>query len=246
MIKKILLLLLILLIGAYLLIAITAFNVKPVNQLCQDIELEIKDSVNTGFVTKKEITSILKKHNLYPVGKEMETIQSELLEEKLAAHPLIDKVECYKSPSAKLCIEVSQRIPILRVMSRNGENYYIDNKGAVLPPEAKCVANLVIITGQVEKSFAMKELYQFGLFLQRNRFWNGQIEQVNVLPGKEIELVPRVGDHIIFLGKLTNYEGKLDRVKEFYRKGLNKVGWNKYKRINVEFENQIICTKKEI
>lgn len=112
-------------------------------------------------------------------------------------------------------------------------------------PHEKCIANLPIVTGNVEKSFAVSELYHFGLFLQNNKFWNAQIQQINVLPGKEIELVPRVGKHIVFLGKLDNYEGKLNRLKEFYRKGLNKVGWNKYNRINIEFSNQIICTKAE-
>ena len=35
-----------------------------------------------------------------------------------------------------------------------------------MPPEAKCVAHRVIVTGNVEKSFAMKDLYKFGVFLQ--------------------------------------------------------------------------------
>ena len=44
----------------------------------------------------------------------------------------------------------------------------------------------------------MKDLYKFGVFLQKNSFWNAQIEQIHVLPGKNIELVPRVGDHLIY------------------------------------------------
>ena len=66
-----------------------------------------------------------------------------------------------------------------------------------------------------------------------------------VFSNKNIELVPRVGDHVICLGKLDDFERKLKRVKVFYEKGLNKVGWNKYSRISVEFGNQIICTKRE-
>ena len=83
------------------------------------------------------------------------------MEQALSKHPLIDEVECYKTPSGKLCIEVTQRIPILRIMSANGENYYLDNKGTVMPPDAKCVAHRAIVTGNVEKSFAMRDLYKF-------------------------------------------------------------------------------------
>lgn len=244
MIKRILLSIVLLLVTAYLVVALTAFNRKPAGQVCHDMQLIIKDSVYAGFITKKEVTSMLEKKGINPIGKDLDRIRTKTLEQVLAKHPLIDRVECYKTPSGKLCIEVFQRIPILRIMSSNGNNYYLDNKGIVMPPEAKCVAHLPVVTGNVEKSFAMRELYKFGVFLQRNSFWNAQIEQIHVLPGKNIELVPRVGDHIIYLGKLDDFERKLKRVKMFYEKALNKVGWNKYSRINVEFGNQIICTKR--
>ena len=114
-----------------------------------------------------------------------------------------------------------------------------------MPPEVKCVARRTIVTGNVEKSFAMRDLYKFGVFLQNNPFWDALIEQIHVLPGNDIEFVPRIGDHIVYLGKLENFESKLDRLKTFYEKGLNQVGWNKYSRISLEFNNQIICTKRE-
>lgn len=244
MIRTILLSFVMLVIGAYLVVAITAFNVKPPGQVCDDIELLVKDSLNTGFITKGEVISMLKKNHANPVGRGMDSIRMEPMEKILATHPLIDEVECYKTPTGKVHVEVTQRIPILRIMARNGENYYIDNKGEIMPPESRCIAHLVVVTGYVDKEYATAELYPLGLFLQKNAFWDSQIEQLNVLPTKEIEMVPRVGDHIVFLGKLEHYEDKLYRLKEFYQKALNKVGWNKYKRISLEFDNQIICTKR--
>lgn len=245
MLKRILLSIVMLLIIAYLGIAVTAFNRKPANQVCHDMDLIIKDTVYAGFVTKNEIKGILQNKGIYPVGRKMERIQTKTLERELNKHPLIAETECYKTPSGKICVEVKQRIPILRIMSNNGENYYIDNKGTIMPPEAKCIARRAIVTGDVEKSFAMRELYKFGVFLQSNPFWDAQIVQIHVLPGREIEFVPRVGDHIVYLGKLEHFENKLSQLKIFYEKGLNQVGWNKYSRISLEFNNQIICTRKE-
>ena len=245
MIKRILLSIVLLLVLAYLIVAVTAFNRKPAGQVCRDVELVIKDTVYAGFITKKEVAAMLEKKGVSPIGKHLDRIRTKTLEQALSKHPLIDEVECYKTPSGKLCIEVTQRIPILRIMSANGENYYLDNKGTVMPPDAKCVAHRAIVTGNVEKSFAMKDLYKFGVFLQNNKFWEAQIEQIHVLSDKDVELVPRVGDHIIYLGKLNGFERKLERMKAFYERGLNQVGWNKYSRISVEFSNQIICTKRE-
>ena len=244
MIKRILLSIVLLLVLAYLIVAVTAFNRKPAGQVCRDVELVIKDTVYAGFITKKEVAAMLEKKGVSPIGKHLDRIRTKTLEQALSKHPLIDEVECYKTPSGKLCIEVTQRIPILRIMSANGENYYLDNKGTVMPPDAKCVAHRAIVTGNVEKSFAMRDLYKFGVFLQNNPFWDAQIEQIHVLPSKDVELVPRVGDHIVYLGKLDQFEDKLDRLKVFYKKALNEVGWNKYSRISLEFNNQIICTKR--
>lgn len=244
MVKKILLSAVLLLIAAYLLAAITAFNRKPASQVCGDVQLVIKDSVYAGFITKKEVISLLKEKKLSPIGQKLSAIQTGKLEKELAKHPLIDRVECYKTPSGKVCVEVSQRIPVLRIMSANGDNYYLDNKGTVMPLSAKCVAHLAVATGKIDRAFATKTLYPFGMYLQKDPFWDAQIEQIHVLPDKTVELVPRVGDHLIFLGRLDGYERKLKRVKAFYEKALNQVGWNKYSRISVEFDNQVICTKK--
>ena len=244
MFKKILLSALLLLIAAYILAAVTVFNRKPASQVCQDIRLVIKDSVYAGFITKNEVSAMLKKKGISPLEQPMDRVRTDSIEQVLSRHPLIDRVECYKTPGGSLNIEVSQRIPILRVMSDDGANYYLDDKGHIMPPDAKCVAHRAVATGRIEKAFAVKDLYKFGVFLQRNPFWDAQVEQIHFLPDGNVELVPRVGNHLIYLGKLDHFESKLERVKVFYEKALNRVGWNKYSRINVEFDNQIICTKR--
>ena len=129
MIKKILILLFLLLITAYLIVAVTAFNTKPADQVCKGMELIIKDSIDHGFISQKEVLRLLNGKKLSPVGKKMGDINTRLLEEELSQHPLIENVECYRTPGCKIGIEVTQRLPILRVMANNGDNYYIDNKG---------------------------------------------------------------------------------------------------------------------
>ena len=84
-----------------------------------------------------------------------------------------------------------------------------------------------------------------GNMLMGDNFWQNQIEQINVLGDGTIEIVPRVGEHIIYLGRPVNVEKKLQRLEKFYRYGLSKAGWNKYSYISLEFDNQIICKKKQ-
>ena len=132
----------------------------------------------------------------------------------------------------------------MRIMANSGESYYIDNLGNIIPSKNNST-DLVIATGDIKRKYAQTTLKQFGLLLFDNPFWRSQIEQINVLPDGSVEMIPRVGDHIVYLGQPTHLNEKLTRLEKFYRYGLSKAGWNKYSYINIEFNNQIICKKRK-
>lgn len=245
MVKRVIIIIVTLLVAGYIVLAVTKFNRPSGKETCKDIEVVIKDTAFAGFVTKDKISNVLKNKGVYPVGKKMDAIKTKTIERTLKKQPLIDDVECFKTPGGTIRIEISQRIPVLHILSVTGEDYYVDDKGSIIPQSAKCVAHRAIVTGYVEKSFISRYLYKFGVYLQNDPFWNAQIEQINVTPKGDIELVPRVGEQIIYLGRLNNFEEKLKRLRTFYESALNKVGWNKHTRINLEFSNQIICSKRD-
>lgn len=75
MIKKIFILLFLMLIIVYLIIAVTTFNAKPEEQTCEGMELVINDSIDYGFITKKEVLRLLTKEKISPIGKKMNEIK---------------------------------------------------------------------------------------------------------------------------------------------------------------------------
>jgi cell division protein FtsQ len=126
MIRRLFTLLLLLLILAYLIAAVTVFNTRPEEEICKGVELVVKDSIDHGFITPKEVSRILEAHKLSPKGKQMGEVNTRAIEEQLRQHPLVREAECYRTPGGHITIEVSQRIPLLRVMATNGEDYYVD------------------------------------------------------------------------------------------------------------------------
>ena len=71
-----------------------------------------------------------------------------------------------------------------------------------------------------------------------------QVEQIDVTKEGQIRLVPRVGEHILILGTADDVEKKLERLMNFYKNGLDNVGWNKYRSISVAYDNQVVCKKR--
>ena len=231
-------------LGIYLVLAITAFN-SPDEQsdVCNEVKIDIKDTRIKGFLTANAIRAQLQNAKLYPLGDLMSDVNVRKIEEKLRQNTIVETAQCYKTQTGRVYISLTQRIPVIRVIADNGDDYYVDNHGAIMPP-TQYASDLVVATGHIQRKYAQKTLSSIGNFLLDNSLWQNQVEQINVLPDGSLEIVPRVGDHIIYLGQPTNLRRKFNRLEKFYKYGLSQAGWNKYTYISLEFDNQIICKKK--
>ncbi len=230
-------------LGVYLVLAVTAFN-NPDEQsdVCNEVRIDIKDSVVKGFLTANAIKAHLQNIRLYPLGDLMSDVNVRKIEETLRHNPFVETVQCYKTQTGRVYINITQRIPVIRVKSDTGDDYYVDNHGAIMP-DTQYASDLVIATGHIQRKYAQKVLSSIGNMLLQDPLWRSQVEQINVLTDGSIEMVPRVGDHIVYLGQPTELNRKLNRLEKFYKYGLSQAGWNKYSYINLEFNNQIICKK---
>lgn len=230
-------------IAAYLVLAVTAFNMPAEKaSVCSEVIIDVNGETVDGFLNSNEIKKMLDQKKLYPLAKQMADINARDIEETLRKSPFVDKAECYKTQSGHVCISLKQRMPIVHVMASNGDNYYVDMQGSVLP-ETRYASDLVVATGNITKKYAQKSLANVATTIVRDQFWHNQTEQINVLADGSVEMVPRVGNHIVYLGAPVNIDKKLERLRKFYQYGLNQAGWNKYSYISVEFDNQIICKK---
>ena len=130
----------------------------------------------------------------------------------------------------------------MRVLSDSGENYFIDSLGKIMP-HMHYTADMAVATGHISHSYARKNLIPLGRLLQEDAFWNGQVQQIHVDSAGNMEMIPRVGEHVVYIGEPVDIPQKFERLKTFYERVLSNVGWNKYSRINIEYSNQIICKK---
>lgn len=219
------------------------FRDKRQDYVCHDLEIVVEDSLDKHFVTEEDVVYQLRKAGLNPIDRPMNDVNTDRIESELLKNEMIANVEAYKTPSGIIKLEVYQKMPILRVIGTAG-NYYVDNEGSTMPVSRRYAAEVPVASGSVEKELAVTDLYKFALFLQKNEFWNNQIEQIYVHSDNEIELIPRVGKLRIVLGTFHNFEEKLNNLQLFYEQAIPKAGWEKYSIINLKYKNQIVCTKK--
>jgi hypothetical protein len=91
------------------------------------------------------------------------------------------------------------------------------------------------------------KLLTFVELVEEDDFWRSEIVQIvvskNTVGEPELELIPRVGSHVVLFGSPDGAEEKLSKLLKFYQKGLNNIGWEEYKTINVQYDKQVVCTK---
>ncbi len=233
---------LLLAIAGYLVVAVWKFASQAEDRICEGVNVEILDSIADGFITESYIRSLLTRNNISPEGMKMSEINLEQIEELMLGESHIESANCFYNAAGALCIKVVPQRPVLHVISQNGDDYYLSSTGLTMPT-ASFNVNLCVATGRISKQFASERLLEMALFIHDNLFWREQIEQIHVLSPERIVLYPRVGQHVIELGSIDGFQEKLDRLRIFYRKGLERVGWNKYSTISLAYDGQIVCTK---
>lgn len=229
---------------SYLIFAVVRYSTAANDNLCKSVSVEIADSAHANLISKEDIENKLMLYNLHPKGHPMTDISPLNIEQTLEKDSFIRHAMCVETPGEHVRIVIVQRIPLLRIISDNGENYYIDEEGTRMEAQGY-EADLAVATGNIDAKFAKKELRELGQFLRSNTFWDQQVEQICVLPNHDIDLIMRVGEQIVHFGKVQNVEKKFHNLYAFYKTVLPKVGWKRYKEITVAYENQVIGKKEQ-
>ncbi len=226
--------------------------------ICRAVEVEIIGVEKESIIDEEDIKKIIFKEYKDILGSPFDSIDLSFLERMIEFHPSVKNAEVFKKINGVLTVKLEQKIPIVRVMPVKGNNFYIDKDGALLPVSNMGSARVPVVNGNIQYVYkgksitvhkdttiteTLKDIYLIGRKITEDKFLSAQIEQIYIKSNGEYELIPKVGNHIVLLGDIYNYEKKLDYLKHFYINVLKKEGWRSYNYINLKYKNQIVCTR---
>ena len=243
------------------LIIIPVFLVSSANSIhCRSISIDIKDSSDYHFVTKRQLLNLVYGSTGKIIGRPVKDVSVSDIESKINGLRELKEAEVYITIDGTVHVYANQRDPVMRVMPDGGGDFFIDDDGVVVRKRNLYTPRLHVVGGNVNISSAMlngvsvldtsiknsilKDIYYLVKYINDDRFWSAQIDQIYVDNNDQIDLIPRVGNQVIHLGTTENLEGKLRNLAAFYDKVLPEVGWNKYSVISLEFKDQIVCKKR--
>lgn len=211
--------------------------------MCESLEIKVDNDGGLFFVNAEMVEGLLLEMEDSIIGKTYEDINIYLLEEFVDEHPNIAKAELYLTINGKFCADVKQRRPLARVFE-NEQSYYLDEEITVFPLSDKYSARVVQVYWSEVTDFRREILSDVLKLIDSDDFLKAQITAIEFNENDELTVYPRVGEHKIILGEAQDLLRKFEKLKIFYRQGLDKVGWDRYSHINLKFDNQVVCTKR--
>ena len=226
------------------------------NMDCADLQIDIDYEDADPLIFTSDIQKTIYSNYDSLIGKKINDINALAIEETLNAMDLVSNAEVYSTLTGVLKVNVTQRTPLVRVMNKRSQSYYIGRNGHLMPVIPGFSSRTLVASGNIRTSFSdtlnaqhpvnkeLFKIYALASYIQQDHFLHLQIEQVYLNDQNEFELIPKVGRHVILLGDVVDLKTKFDKLKLFYDKGIQKAGWDAYKSINLKFKNQVVCEKK--
>lgn len=227
------------------------------------IDLEVQKGV--PLITESELLRVLKTNRLYREGIQKSELDILKMERFLDSLNEIQSADVFLSLGNEWHIKVKTKLPIARVVMNNENDFYIDSRQELMQLSPYSKPKILVFTGMetvfqnqfdidriinndsLKTIFKLDEIYRISSYVCNDAFYDAQIVQVHYDSEDGFVLIPRVGAQKIIFGSADSEEQvkqKFEKLTTFYEDVIPYEGWEKYKSINLKFENQIVAKKK--
>lgn len=234
-----------------LVLLISASNIKS-NRTCKGIDIQISGVKEHVFLDRHDILRFIIREEGSPTGKTLAGFNLRHLETSLKKNIWVKDAELFFDNNLLLHVNIREREPVARIFTKSGSSFYIDSSGYKMPVSDKMAVKLPVFTNFPavkavagnNDSLLLRHIQRIAGYIKKNEFWMAQVAQVDILPNENFELVPTIGNHIIQFGSGEQVETKFKSLLIFYQQVFRRVGFHAYNRLNVQFANQLIATRR--
>lgn len=216
-----------------------------------DIEINISNVHENHFVEESDIMNLMQVDLAQMKGMSIAKVNFKEIENRIKKDPFIEDAEVYSDLKGNIIVNADLRRPIARIVRNDGPDGYIAEDGTVMPVSDKFTPRVVLISGTYVRTLLSqhnilnldqgKNIMEMLNMIQEDAFWKAQIAQLDIDGKGKVSIIPQVGDESIQFGYPEDLEVKFRKLNIYYKEILPRVGWNKYNRVNVEFEGQIVA-----
>ncbi len=193
------------------------------------------------FITESTVNKLLIQNEDGVTNVTKEILDLNDLESVLKSNPMIKTAQVHLTVNGEVRADVIQRNPIARV--NTNASYYIDDEGSFMPLSSNYTARVPLVTGHIRKN-NLSNVFKIANKIYNDQFLKTQVIEIRQNQNETFVLKTRVYDFEILVGDLKNLDKKFNNFKAFYQKAKKDKVLNNYSKVNLQFDNQVVCTKK--
>ena len=226
---------------ALLALAVGTSRGKDREERCKELVCKIVDKDERLYVSEQELFTLLKQHNAYPVGEYLHRINLQHMENIIRQHPMVRTAECYTAEDGTARIRVTQRVPLLKVVTAD-EAYYIDTDRRKMPLRSSIHDTVPVAMGKVGFEMASTVLADFAEWVQEDDYWRARIEAIDVRLPKQVCIKQNGKQEDLMIGDLMEYAGKLEKAEVFYRRTAS-MEKPRYRTLDLRYRGQVVARR---
>ncbi|WP_299255718.1 hypothetical protein [uncultured Aquimarina sp.] len=209
------------------------------NRKIKEVEIEFVEEQNP-YVNELTVNKLLIQNQVgvTDVGKEILVLN--IVEKGLDAHKMIEDSDVYLTVNGQLKARIKQRTPIARVNAV--VPFYVDVTGNTMPLSDNYSAHVPLVSNVSERE--VLEIFPLLRKIQQDEFLKKHVISVYKNQSGDYELGLRVYAFEVIFGKVEQLDSKVRNFKAFYQKALKDHSLDKYKKVSLQFSNQVVCTIK--
>lgn len=193
------------------------------------------------FVTSETVNKLLIENKKKTQTIRKDKLDLNALEKAINKHNMIEKSEVFVSVDGVLKAIVKQKTPIVRVIDEQG-SFYLDYQGSKMPLSDNFTARVPLVSGEINEKNT-KKLNELFRFIFDDDFLRKNIVGIQIFSNGSLKMMNRNFDYEIDFGKTINVEKKFNNYKAFFQKAVLDSSLYNYKKINLKFTQQVVCTK---
>ncbi len=194
-----------------------------------------------NFIDAKTVNKLLIENNkgLQSIAKS--DLNLDKLENSINKNPMVEKAQVFVSVDGVLKAFVKEKKPIARVFN-DESTYYIDYQGNTMPLSNTNTARVPLVLGSISAK-NRKQLTKVLKLIYDDPFLKKNIIGLELDNNDDLQMRNRNYNFQIEFGKMVHIEKKFKNYKAFFQKVVLDSTLNKYKKINLRFNHQVVCSK---
>lgn len=221
-------------------------------KVCRAVHIELKNAESNPFLTQGDVRHLINTDN-HLLGTPLNEIHLTAVEKRLRETEYVRGVQAHFNPKGELNLNAELRVPIARFLDNSRQSFYLDSDLNVMPLNHKRSVQVLLVRGNVlatqPRAFVphpepRPELLRIVEAIHRDTLLKSWLAEAYVEPNGFITFYPEFGQMPIEFGTAHGYAAKLRKLRAFFTQVIRQTGWDRYTRLRLQFENQVVAVRK--